>query len=184
MGGSPRALILTEVTDMRPLNSHTTTTATVKRLIYASAIGLMISTIVSAQPYVPLVTMSITTADGQTKDLTAHESGLATLRVKDGAEYGFRPTIQDSTPWSRVVVTIFKTATANARDPGAWGNRAQERRSGGGVEDEAFIQGRRSQCLGVDYHELVAASPGRLPGAASRSPRTEKTVYGCVSVEV
>jgi hypothetical protein len=98
---------------MRPLRWPTRTPATLQRLIYLTAIVLMTSTIVSAQAYAPLVTMSVTTADGQTQDLTAHESGLASLRARDGAEYAFRPTIQDSTPWNRVVVTIFKTGRAN-----------------------------------------------------------------------
>jgi hypothetical protein len=39
---------------------------------------------------------------------------LATVRLEDGTEYGFRPTIQDGMPWNRIVVTIFRTATANA----------------------------------------------------------------------
>jgi hypothetical protein len=98
---------------MRPLKWRTTTPAIVKQLIHVSAIILVATTTVGAQAFAPLVTMSITPADGQTQDITAHESGLATLRAKDGAEYGFRPTIQDSMPFNRVVVTIFKTATAN-----------------------------------------------------------------------
>jgi hypothetical protein len=32
--------------------------------------------------------------------------------LKDGSEYGFRPTILDSSPWNRIVVTIFRTATS------------------------------------------------------------------------
>jgi hypothetical protein len=50
----------------------------------------------------------------RTHELTAPESGLATLQLKDGSEYGFRPTIQDSSPWNRIVITIFRTATASA----------------------------------------------------------------------
>src|SRR4030095_9908970 len=42
------------------------------------------------------------------------ESGLATLTLKDGTGYGFRPTIQDSSPWNRIVVRIFRSATARA----------------------------------------------------------------------
>jgi hypothetical protein len=56
--------------------------------------------------------MSVTTPEGRTQNLTAHESGLATVTLTDGREYAFRPTIQDSAPWNRIVVTIFKTATA------------------------------------------------------------------------
>jgi hypothetical protein len=45
----------------------------------------------------------LTTPDGRTHELTAAESGLATLTLKDGTEYGYRPTIQDSSPWNRIV---------------------------------------------------------------------------------
>ena len=68
----------------------------------------------AAQSYAPVVTMSVTLPDGRTQEVTAAESGLATVSLKDGTEYGFRPTIQDSTPWNRIVVTIFRTATTNA----------------------------------------------------------------------
>ena len=55
--------------------------------------------------------MSVTLPNGRTQELTAAEGGLATLTLKDGTEYGFRPTIQDSSPWDRIVVTIFRSAT-------------------------------------------------------------------------
>jgi hypothetical protein len=67
----------------------------------------------SAQPYAPVVTMNVTMPDGRTQEITAAESGLATLQSTDGTEYGFRPTIQDSSPWNRVIVTIFRTATTS-----------------------------------------------------------------------
>jgi hypothetical protein len=75
---------------------------------------LVASIVVAAQAYAPVVTMNVTLPDGRTQELTAPESGLATVSLKDGAEYGFRPTIQDSTPWDRIVVTIFRTATTKA----------------------------------------------------------------------
>jgi hypothetical protein len=75
---------------------------------------LMASIFAAAQAYAPVVTMSVTLPDGQVKELTAPESGLATVSLKDGTEYGFRPTIQDSSPWNRIVVTIFKKATTNS----------------------------------------------------------------------
>jgi hypothetical protein len=75
---------------------------------------LLTSAAATAQPYAPLVTMSVTTPDGRIQELTAAESGLATLKLKDGTEYGFRPTIQDSSPWNRIVVTIFRSATTGA----------------------------------------------------------------------
>src|SRR4030095_7676775 len=68
----------------------------------------------AAQSYAPVVTMSVTLPDGRTPGVAAAESAPATLSLKDGTEYGFRPTIQDNTPWNRIVVTIFQTATANA----------------------------------------------------------------------
>ena len=67
-----------------------------------------------AQSSAPVVTMSVTLPDGRSQELTAPESGLATVSLKDGTEYGFRPTIQDSAPWNRIVVAIFRTATTNA----------------------------------------------------------------------
>jgi len=67
-----------------------------------------------AQSSAPVVTMSVTLPDGRSQELTAPESGLATVSLKDGTEYGFRPTIQDSAPWNRIVVTIFRTATTTA----------------------------------------------------------------------
>jgi hypothetical protein len=83
------------------------------RLTHALFIILFTSSIAAAQAYAPVVTMSVTLPDGRTHELNAPESGLATVSLQDGTEYGFRPTIQDSAPWHRVVVTIFKTATAN-----------------------------------------------------------------------
>ena len=68
----------------------------------------------AAQSSAPVVTMSVTLPDGRTQEVTAAESGLATVSLKDGTEYGFRPTIQDSMPWNRIVVAIFRTATTNA----------------------------------------------------------------------
>jgi len=75
---------------------------------------LLTGAIVAAQAYAPVVTISVTSPDGHTQELTAPESGLATLTLKDGTEYGFRPTIQDSAPWNRIVVTIFKSGTTSS----------------------------------------------------------------------
>ena len=84
-----------------------------RTLILALLISVLTSAIAFAQANNPLVSMSITLPDGETKEVTAPESGLATITLKDGTEIGFRPTIQDSKPWTRVVVTIFKTPTAS-----------------------------------------------------------------------
>jgi hypothetical protein len=75
---------------------------------------LLIRAIAAAQAHAPVVTMSVTLPDGRRQELTAPESGLATLTLKDGTAYGFRPTIQDSSPWTRIVVTIFKSATSSS----------------------------------------------------------------------
>ena len=82
--------------------------------LFAFIALLLAGAMAAAQAQAPIVTMSITTPDGRTHELTAAESGLATLTLKDGTEYGFRPTIQDSSPWNRIVVTIFRSATASA----------------------------------------------------------------------
>jgi len=84
-----------------------------RRLLFA-LLFVLITRFSAAQPHAPVVTMSVTLPDGRTQELTAPESGLATLQLKDGTEYAFRPTIQDSSPWNRIVVTIFRTATTIA----------------------------------------------------------------------
>lgn len=60
----------------------------------------------------PLVTMRVTLPDGTLAELNAPESGLAAIMLRDGTEIGFRPTIHDSKPWTRVVITIFRMPTA------------------------------------------------------------------------
>ena len=76
--------------------------------------SLVTSALAAAQAYAPVVTMSVTLPDGRTQELTAPESGLATVSLEDGTEYGFQPTIQGSMPWNRIVVTIFRMATTNS----------------------------------------------------------------------
>ena len=82
--------------------------------LFAFIALLLAGAMAAAQAHAPVVTMSVTTPDGRTHELTAAESGLATLTLKDGTEYGFRPTIQDSAPWNRIVVTVFNSATNSA----------------------------------------------------------------------
>jgi hypothetical protein len=84
-----------------------------KGFLLAFVVALM-GMLAAAQSYAPVVTMSVTLPDGRTREVTAAESGLATLSLEDGTEYGFRPTIQNSTPWTRIAATIFRTATTNA----------------------------------------------------------------------
>ena len=76
--------------------------------------SLVTSALAAAQAYAPVVTMSVKLPDGRTQELTAHESGLATVSLEDGTEYGFQPTIHDSMPWNRIVVTLFRMATTNS----------------------------------------------------------------------
>ena len=83
-----------------------------KALMSISMLVVMMVAMVAAQTYAPIVTMSITLPDGQTQALTAPESGLATLTLKDGTVFGFRPTIQDDRPWSKITVAVFKMPTA------------------------------------------------------------------------
>ena len=83
-----------------------------RRTGLAVVVALAMSAVAVAQPYAPLVTLKVTLPDGHTQELAAPESGLASITSKDGTEYSFRPTIQDSAPWNRIVVTIFRGATA------------------------------------------------------------------------
>jgi hypothetical protein len=81
-------------------------------LFVFALVGIVLaSASAAAQVHAPVVTLSVTLPDGRTRELSAPESGLATLRLKDGTEYSFRPTIQDSSPWDRIVVTIFRSET-------------------------------------------------------------------------
>ncbi|HEU4689164.1 MAG TPA: hypothetical protein VFS23_12410 [Vicinamibacterales bacterium] len=80
------------------------------------------------------MTMSVTLPDGRTRELTAAESGLATVQLQDGSEYGLRPTIQDSSPWNRIVITIFKMATASA--PTTVLGEIELKRAGAAVESK------------------------------------------------
>jgi hypothetical protein len=66
---------------------------------------------ISAQTYAPLVTMRVTTPDGVTQDISARESSVAPVTLKDGSVYEFGPTIHDE-PFSKVTVSIFKAATS------------------------------------------------------------------------
>ena len=76
-------------------------------LSFAFVVVLLVGTRAAAQAQAPVVTMSITTPDGRTHELTAAESGLATLTLKD-AEYAFRPTIQGQ------FAQVFNASSAGA----------------------------------------------------------------------
>jgi len=80
-----------------------------------NAIVLLTGMVVSVSPAIasdqnatspsPGVSLSITLPDGQTRQLSTHESGLATVAV-GGREYGFRPTMHDDLG-TRMTITIF-----------------------------------------------------------------------------
>jgi hypothetical protein len=76
------------------------------RLFLALALSIA-ATASSAQTYSPTVTISVTAPDGQTQDIAARDSSVATLKTKDGTEYQFRPTVIDE-PFSKVTIAIFK----------------------------------------------------------------------------
>ena len=76
--------------------------------------SLVTSALAQAQTYAPVVTISVGLPDGRTQERTASESGLATVSLQDGTDYGFQPTIHDSMPWNRIVVTIFRMATTTS----------------------------------------------------------------------
>jgi len=81
------------------------------RLIQMSAaviLTMLATTPLISQTYAPVVTMAVTTPDGQTQDVTARESNVGTLKLKDGTEYQFRATVLDE-PFSKVNVAIFKS---------------------------------------------------------------------------
>ena len=50
--------------------------------------------------------MTVTAPDGMTQDVVARESNVGVLRLKDGSEYQFRPTIHDE-PFTKATIAIF-----------------------------------------------------------------------------
>jgi hypothetical protein len=82
-----------------------------KQFVLLVLVGLVSGVIAIAQAYSPVVYMTVVLPDGETRQISAPESGLALLTLKDGREFGLRPTILDDKPWTHVVVTIFKMAT-------------------------------------------------------------------------
>ena len=84
----------------------------VRRMMLALAIAAGMTAAAAAAAYSPVVTMNVTLPGGQTKTLSAPESGLAVVTLNDGDQVGFRPTILDERPWSKVLVTVFQMPTA------------------------------------------------------------------------
>jgi hypothetical protein len=54
----------------------------------------------------PIVSIVVTTPDGRVHDLTAHESGLATVHVAE-RDYGFRPTMHDDRGRA-ITISVFR----------------------------------------------------------------------------
>jgi hypothetical protein len=69
--------------------------------------------LVAAPPDSPLVTMAVTLPSGEVRTLAAHDSETVTFKTADGTEFGVRPTILDSKPWTRTNVTFFRMPTAS-----------------------------------------------------------------------
>jgi hypothetical protein len=107
-------LSVSEIKRSKKGNTGSTEVSMIQKGLGLAFFILVAGTVAAAQSPAPVVTMSVTSPDGGTHELTAPESGLATLALNDNAEYAFRPTIQDSMPWNRIVVTIFKTATTKS----------------------------------------------------------------------
>src|SRR4030095_15122413 len=100
----------------------------------------------SAQTYAPLVTMRVTTPDGTTQDISARESSVATLTLKDGSVYEFRPTIHDE-PFSKVTVAIFKAATSAESTTSVGELRATK---GGGAVDSKSTPNFKVAIVNID----------------------------------
>ena len=81
------------------------------RSVVVLVVLMLSAPFVSAQTYAPVVTMRVTVPDGTTQEISARESGVATVTLKDGSVYELRPTVHDE-PFSKVTVSIFKAATA------------------------------------------------------------------------
>ena len=127
----------------------------VRRRLLLALPFVLLTRFAAAQAYAPVVTMSVTLPDGRTQELTAPESGLATLQLKDGTVYALRPTIQDSSPWNRIVVTVFRTATTSA--PTTVLGEVEVKRGGSAVESKT----NRPFKLSVPKVSPPATEPGK-----------------------
>ena len=89
-----------------------------RTVLFAMSGALLVSALAYAamDPYAPMVSLSITLPDGKTQAADVRESDTTLVKLANGTEYKFRPTILDAKPWNQVVVTIFKGATAQAPD--------------------------------------------------------------------
>lgn len=91
------------------------------RIAAAAAFALLLTGGTAWAQARPVVHMNVTRPDGQVTQISAPESGLTEVTLKDGTDVGVRPTIQDAKPWTKVTVTFFRmpTATHAAEEMGA-----------------------------------------------------------------
>jgi hypothetical protein len=83
-------------------------------LSFAFVAVVLAGAMAAAQAQAPVVTMSITTPDGRTHELTAAESGLATRHSKMVRSTGSVPRFRTVRPGIESSSTIFRSATASA----------------------------------------------------------------------
>ena len=104
----------------------------------ASALLLAVATL-SAQAYAPMVSLSVTLPDHEARSFTVRGGGLATATLKDGSVWGFRPTILDSRPWTKVLVTVFRLGHSESE-----AGEVSLRTGGGAVESKTTPEFRIS----------------------------------------
>ena len=87
-----------------------------RRLMASVAVGTVMAVPRAAPTQVPepMVHMAITPAGAQVHQLSVHESRVARLKVGD-VEYGFRPTVQDAAPYTRIEITAFRLGSPSER---------------------------------------------------------------------
>lgn len=84
--------------------------------LFSSALLVASAALVAAaDPYAPVVTLSVTPPGGKAQELAIPESGVKIIKIGN-TEYKFRANIYDSKPWNNVLVTIFKGPTATQPD--------------------------------------------------------------------
>jgi hypothetical protein len=66
----------------------------------------------AAPPDSPLVTMLVSLPGGEVRPLAAHDSETVTFALADGTLMGVRPTVLDSRPWDRTLLTFFSMGSS------------------------------------------------------------------------
>jgi hypothetical protein len=88
-----------------------------RTVLVAALAALLVTPVMYAapDPYAPMVTIAVTPPDGKTQTLDVREGDTVLIKVS-GTDYKFRAALVDAKPWTQVVVTIFKGATAQSPD--------------------------------------------------------------------